>query len=76
MVSVRTMLPRDLDIFESSKRSQPWAVTALGRRQAGGHQEGGPVDAVEADDLFADEVEVGGPVAFRTWRLSAGSSLP
>src|SRR5665213_2435919 len=30
MVSVRTMLPRDFDIFDSSKRSQPWAVIALG----------------------------------------------
>ena len=34
----------------------------LGQRQAGGHQECGPVDAVEAGDLFADEVQVGGPV--------------
>ena len=30
MVSVRTMLPRDLDIFDSSKSSQPLATTALG----------------------------------------------
>ena len=36
----------------------------FGQRQAGGEQECGPVDAVEADDLFADEVEVGGPVLF------------
>ena len=65
MVSVRTMLPRDFDIFDSSKsKSQPWAMTALGSGRFGGEQEGGPVDAVEADDLFADEVEVGGPVFF------------
>ncbi len=36
----------------------------LWQREAGGEQEGGPVDAVEADDLFADEVEVGGPELF------------
>jgi hypothetical protein len=34
---------------------------ALGRRQARGHQEGRPVDGVEADDVLADEVDVGRP---------------
>ena len=34
----------------------------LRKREAGGEQEGGPVDAVEADDLLADEVEIGRPV--------------
>ena len=34
------------------------------QRQIGGQQERGPVDAVEADDLFADEMEIGGPVFF------------
>ena len=53
MVSVRTMLPRDLLIFDSSKRSQPWAVMAFGRSMPAAMREGGPVDAVEADDLFA-----------------------
>ncbi len=48
----------------------------LWERQAGGEQEGGPVDAVEADDLFADEVEVGGPVFFEFGLMSSGSSLP
>ncbi len=47
----------------------------LGERQAGGHQEGGPVDAVEADDLLAYEVEVAGQY-FSNWAMSAGSSLP
>ena len=39
-------------------------TTGFGQGQAGGEQEGGPVDAVEADDLLADEVKVGGPVLF------------
>ena len=34
---------------------------ALRQRQSGGHQERGPVDRVEADDLLADQVQVGGP---------------
>ena len=50
--------------LRSSKRSQPWAVTALGKRQVGGEEEGGPVDAVLAGDLFAHDVKVGGPVFF------------
>ncbi len=32
--------------------------------KAGGKEKGGPVDAVEADDLFTDEVEIGGPELF------------
>ena len=36
----------------------------FGEWQVGGEQEGWPVDAVEADDLLAYEVEVGGPVLF------------
>src|SRR5664280_89910 len=34
MVSVRTTLPRDLDIFDSSKRSQPLATTDFGSHLA------------------------------------------
>ena len=34
---------------------------ALGKRQIGGHQERRPEDGVEADDLLADQVQVGGP---------------
>jgi hypothetical protein len=30
--------------------------------QASGQEEGGPVNTMEADDFFADEVEVGGPI--------------
>ncbi len=37
------------------------ARTERGGGNAGGHQERGPVDAVEAADLLADEVHVGGP---------------
>ncbi len=29
----------------------------------GGHEERGPVDGVKTDDVFADDVEIGGPVA-------------
>ena len=61
MVSARTMLPRDFDILLCSKSSQPWATIDLRQRQSGGHQKCRPVDAVEAGDLLADEVQVGRP---------------
>ena len=35
---------------------------ALRRRDAGAHQEGRPVDGVEAQDVLADHVQVGRPV--------------
>src|SRR5438874_13232642 len=35
----------------------------LGNRQHGGHQECGPVDSVEPDDVFTDYVNVSWPVA-------------
>ncbi len=35
----------------------------FGDRQACGHQERGPVDGVETDDFFADEMQIGGPEA-------------
>src|SRR5208337_2167117 len=35
----------------------------LWKRQHGGHQEGGPVDSVEPDDIFADKMHIGGPHA-------------
>jgi hypothetical protein len=34
---------------------------ALRQGQFGGHQEGRPEDGVEAQDFFADEVQIGGP---------------
>jgi hypothetical protein len=43
---------------------------ALGQRQAGGHQEGRPVDRVEAHDLFADEVQVGRPEVLAIHRFA------
>ena len=61
---MRTMLPLDFDILALSKSSQPCAVMALGSGRSGGEQKRGPVDAVEADDLFADEMQIGRPVAF------------
>ena len=42
----------------------------FGQRQPRGHQKRGPVDAVEAHDLLADHVHVGGPVLARTSWLS------
>ena len=50
---------------------QPPAVAdELAReRQVRGHQERRPVDRVLPDDLLADQVHVGRPVALRTWRL-------
>src|SRR5438552_18993241 len=35
----------------------------LGDRQTGGHQECRPVDGMEPDDVFSNDVDVGGPVA-------------
>ena len=37
-----------------------WFVWRVLKLRIERKEEGGPVDAVEADDLFADEVEVGG----------------
>ena len=34
----------------------------LGKRQIQAHQEGGPVDGMEADDVLADQVKVSRPV--------------
>ena len=48
-------LPSDLLIFSPSTVHQPLEVTPLRQRQPGGHQEGRPVDRVEADDVLADE---------------------
>src|SRR3546814_2459786 len=45
---------------------------ALGRLQAGGHEEGGPVDGVEAQDILADHVEVGRPEGLEALRLLVG----
>ena len=63
MVSARTMFPRDLDILLCSKSSQPMSHHTLGQRQTRGHEEGRPIDAVEADDLLAYQLQVGGPEA-------------
>ena len=52
---------RHLALFEEQPAVR---VYGFGQRQTGGHQERGPVDAVEADDLLADEVQVGGPEGF------------
>ena len=38
---------------------------AFGQRQAGGHQKRGPVHGVEADDFFADQMQVRGPQRLR-----------
>ena len=37
-------------------------IDAARQRQAGGHQEGRPVDRMEAHDVLADDMQVGGPV--------------
>src|SRR5437868_1417626 len=36
----------------------------LGKRQAGSHQKCRPIDAVKADDFFADHVQIGRPILF------------
>ena len=43
---------------QPSMREDPF-----GQREFGGHQERGPEDGMEPHDLFADHVQVGGPVA-------------
>src|SRR5713226_10075827 len=44
--------------------------------KAGGHQKGGPVHRVEADDFFADEVDIGWPVAgFLVLRAADGAEI-
>ena len=43
-----------------SSTSQPWPNTCLGKGSP--VQDDGPDDGMEADDLLADEVDVGGPV--------------
>ena len=42
----------------------------LGERKVGGHQEGGPEDGVEAQDVLGDEVKAGGPEGLRQLALS------
>ena len=37
----------------------------LGQGQTESHEEDGPVDGVEADDVLADDVHVGGPILFK-----------
>ena len=55
-----TTLPLDLLILPPSSRSQPWPNT-FWEGQAQRHQNGGPDDGVEPDDLLAHKVDVGGP---------------
>ena len=38
------------------------AVDLFRQRQLGGHQERRPIDRVEANDVLADQMDVGGPV--------------
>jgi hypothetical protein len=67
------MLPRDLLILSFSNSSQPWAKMRLGSgRFCRGHQERRPEDGVEAHDLLADQVQVGGPQAFALHRAHVG----
>ena len=49
---------RHLAFFEEDP---PVRHNLLRERDAGGEQEGGPIYAMEANDLFADHVQVGGP---------------
>src|SRR6266849_6448822 len=61
--------PRATDVAErlahlGTVHEQPAVRPDLFRqREAGGHQEGGPVHGVEANDFLADEMEIGGPVS-------------
>ena len=47
---------------------------ALRHRQAGAHQEGRPVDGVEADDVLADDVQVGRPEFLELRALVVGKA--
>ena len=56
-------MPLDLLILAASIRNQPCAQTCFRQRQHRGHQERGPIDSVETNDVFADEMHIGGPHA-------------
>ena len=43
----------------------PVGEHALGRFDPGGHQKGGPIDGVKAQDVLAHHVQVGGPVGLK-----------
>jgi hypothetical protein len=58
-----TTLPSDFDIFSPRLSRKPWPIDALRQGQPGRHQEGRPVDRVEAHDVLADDVDVGRPVS-------------
>src|SRR6266849_2692057 len=48
----------------------------LWQRQAGGHQKGGPVHGVKADDFLANEMEIGGPESgFLILRAAYGAEI-
>ena len=45
---------------------QPWmAKYLLGKGHIQGHQENGPVDGVESDDILANQMKVSGPVLLK-----------
>jgi hypothetical protein len=56
-------LPTDFDIFSPRLSRKPVPEHALRQGQPGRQEEGRPVDRVEADDVLADDVDVGRPVA-------------
>ena len=45
------------------------AVDLLRQRDPGRHQESRPIDGVEADDVLADQMDVGRPVALPQLRI-------
>ena len=55
------MLPRDLAHLVVLKQQPAVGENALRQREVGGHQECGPVNGMETDDLLADQMQVGGP---------------
>src|SRR5579872_134345 len=61
MVSARTILPRDFDILFSSNSSQPCATMLFGNGSSAAIRNA-PVDAMEANDLLTDHVQIGRPV--------------
>ena len=57
----------------SIAHQKPWmAEDLLRKRLPEGHQENGPVDGVEADDVFPDQVKVRRPVSVVRIRRSVG----
>jgi len=59
-----------------SINSQPWAQTCFGNGRPAAIKKRGPINGVEPDDLFADEMKIGGPESgFLILRAADGAEI-